>query len=608
MAINRQVLDEIRERLDIVDLVGSYVTLKRAGTAFKGLCPFHKEKTPSFTVNPTRQSFHCFGCGKGGDVFSFVKEMENTDFMGAVRLLAQKANVVLVEDEQSRGEEARKDLLYKVHDEAARFYQDILRQSRTAEAARAYLQDRQLGPEVVESFGLGYAPAQDVILRWGEKKGYDEALLIQAGLLARDEERGRIYDRFRDRLMFPIRDAGNRVLAFSGRILPGDERGSKYLNSPETPIFRKSRVLYALDKARKAMIDTRTCVLCEGQIDVIRCHTAGITNAVAGLGTALTEEHARVIKRAADTVILVMDADTAGQNSALRSAGIFLAAELSVQAAALPAGEDPDSLIVKRGGAAMQEVLAKAKPFIDFQIDVLATRENLATEAGFRRVARTVLETIQQAESPVQRDQLLREAAQRMGVGEAILREELNRMARRRFTPEPRPEPEPVQPVVATPPPVEERALAHLLLHHPESASLVRRYLKTDQLGDPDCQAIVAHLLRAPGDADGDLAGMARDRGDRCVRLAAELAAEEQRLRGDEEPWQRAAQEIILSIRRRAMERRRRELTQARDRAEPGQRAELDQQIAELVLDMGVLRQGWERALPLLDLDTHGDA
>lgn len=603
MAINRQVLDEIRERLDIVDLVGSYVTLKRAGTAFKGLCPFHKEKTPSFTVNPTRQSFHCFGCGKGGDVFSFIKEVENTDFMGAVRLLAQKANVVLVEDEQSRGEEARKDLLYKVHEEAARFYQDILRQSKTAEAARAYLDERRLGPDVVEAFGLGYAPALDVILRWGEKKGYDPALLLQAGLLARDEERDRIYDRFRDRLMFPIRDAGQRVLAFSGRILPGDERGSKYLNSPETPIFRKSRVLYALDRARKSMIETRTCVLCEGQIDVIRCHTAGITNAVAGLGTALTEDHARLIKRAADTVILVMDADTAGQNSALRSAGIFLAAELSVQAAALPAGEDPDSLIVKRGGAAMQEVLAKAKPFIDFQIDVLATREDLKTEAGFRRVARTVLETIRQAESPVQRDQLLREAGQRMGVGEAVLREELDRMARRRFTPEPRPEAEPAPPADA-PPPVEERALAHLLLHHPESASLVRRYLKPDQLGDPDCQVIVAHLLHLPGDADGELAGLARERGDRCVQLAAALAAEEQRLRGDEEPWQRAAQEIILTLRRRALERRRRELTRAREQAAPDERAELDQRIAEVVLDLGVLRQGWEKALPLLDIDT----
>ena len=604
MGISRQVLDDIRERVDIVDLIGSYVALKRAGTAFKGLCPFHKEKTPSFTVNPQRQSFHCFGCGKGGDVFTFVMEAESTDFMGAARLLAQKANVVLVESDQERGEEARKDLLYRIHEEAARFYQEILRQSRTAEAARTYLKDRQLGPEVVENFGLGYAPAQDVLLRWGEKYSYGQDLLVQSGLLARDDERGRIYDRFRDRLMFPIRDASGRVLAFSGRILPGDERGSKYLNSPETPIFRKSRVLYAIDRARKPMIDTRTCVLCEGQIDVIRCHSAGITNAVAGLGTALTEEHARVIKRAADTVILVMDADTAGQNSALRSAGIFLTAELTVKAAALPAGEDPDSLIVKRGGAAMQEVLGKARSFIDFQIDILATREDLKSEAGFRRVARTVLETIQHAESPIQRDQLLREAATRLGVGDAVLREDMNRMTRRRLTPEAAPAPANEGTAPEAPVPVEERALAHLLMHHPEAIELIQRYLRPALLSDPDCQALVELLLAPSRGESADLAAAARERGDRCLRLVAELTAEDGRFVDKEEPWQRAAQEIILAIRRRALERKRRELTQARDQAPAAERATFDQQMAELVYDLGVLRQGWAKALPMLELDA----
>ena len=604
MGIGRQVLDDIRERVDIVDLIGSYVALKRAGTAFKGLCPFHKEKTPSFTVNPQRQSFHCFGCGKGGDVFTFVMEAESTDFMGAARLLAQKANVVLVESDQERGEEARKDLLYRIHEEAARFYQEILRQSRTAEAARTYLKDRQLGPEVVENFGLGYAPAQDVLLRWGEKYSYGQDLLVQSGLLARDDERGRIYDRFRDRLMFPIRDASGRVLAFSGRILPGDERGSKYLNSPETPIFRKSRVLYAIDRARKPMIDTRTCVLCEGQIDVIRCHSAGITNAVAGLGTALTEEHARVIKRAADTVILVMDADTAGQNSALRSAGIFLTAELTVKAAALPAGEDPDSLIVKRGGAAMQEVLGKARSFIDFQIDILATREDLKSEAGFRRVARTVLETIQHAESPIQRDQLLREAATRLGVGDAVLREDMNRMTRRRLTPEAAPAPANEGTAPEAPVPVEERALAHLLMHHPEATELIQHYLRPALLSDPDCQALVELLLAPSRGESADLAAAARERGDRCLRLVAELTAEDGRFVDKEEPWQRAAQEIILAIRRRALERKRRELTQARDQAPAAERATFDQQMAELVYDLGVLRQGWAKALPMLELDA----
>lgn len=603
MAISPQVLDDIRARVDIVDLVGSYVSLKRAGTAFKGLCPFHKEKTPSFTVNPQRQSFHCFGCGKGGDVFSFVMEAENSDFMGAVRLLAQRANVTLVESDIERGEEARKDLLYRIHEEATRFYQDILQKSRMAEPARAYLKNRQLGADVVEAFGLGYAPAQDVILRWAEKKGYTQELLLQSGLLARDEERGRIYDRFRDRLMFPVRDASSRVLAFSGRILPGDERGSKYLNSPETPIFRKSRVLYALDRARKPMIDSRTCVLCEGQIDVIRCHIAGITNAVAGLGTALTEDHARVIKRAADTVILVMDADTAGQNSALRSAGIFLAAELSVKAAALPAGEDPDSLITKRGGAAMQEILVKARPFIDFQVDLLTQRDDIKSEAGFRRVVRSVLETIQQSESPIQRDQLLREASRRLGLGEAILRDDLNRMARRRFVSE-KAETPVAAPERPAEPPVEERTLAHLLVHHPEAAELVERFVKLDQLTDADCKTLIEILIKNAKGASVDLSAAARARGERCLAIAAALNAEENRFTGEDVPWQRAAQELILVIRRRTLERRRRELMLARDQAAEPDRRAFDQQIAELAYDLGILRHGWEKALPILEMEN----
>ena len=602
MALSRQVLDDLRDRVDIVDLVGSYVTLKRAGTSFKGLCPFHKEKTPSFTVNPQRQSFHCFGCGKGGDIFTFVMESENCDFMGAVRLLAQRAGVVLVEDEGERGEEARKDLLYRIHEEAARFYQELLLKHRSAEAARAYLKDRQLGPDVVEAFALGYAPNQDVVQRWGDKRGYDRDLLLQSGLLARDEEKNRIYDRFRDRLMFPVRDAGGRVLAFSGRILPGDERGSKYLNSPETPIFRKSRVLYALDRARKPMIDSRTCVLCEGQIDVIRCHLAGITNAVAGLGTALTEEHARVIKRAADTVILVMDADNAGQNSALRSAGIFVAAELSVKAAALPAGEDPDSLICKRGGPALQEILDRAVPFLEFQINLLVQRDDIASEAGFRRIIRAVLETIQQSENPVQRDQLLREAATRLGVGEAVLREDLQRTTKRRLAPESRAPEEPrAQP--STPVPLEERTLAHLLMHHPEAAELVRRYVRLDQLQDADARAVVEILLAGGPDAE-QLSAAARERGERCLKLVAELTAEDNRYTGEEEPGLRATQELILALRRRTLERKRRELTQARDQAPEAERSALDQQIAEVVLDLGVLRQGWEKALHQLDIDS----
>jgi DNA primase len=600
MAVSRQQLDEIRDRVDIVDLVGSYLTLKRAGTAFKAVCPFHKEKTPSFTVNPQRQIYHCFGCGAGGDVFKFVMQYENVEFMEAVRMLAQRAGVVLQVDQQDKAEEGLKEQLYRVHEEATRFFQDVLRQSRAADTAREYLKKRQLGPDIVEAFGLGFAPrATDVTLRFGEKHGFAPALLETSGLLAKSED-GRIYDRFRDRLMFPIRDLSGRVIAFSGRILEKEASPAKYLNSPETPIFRKSKVLYAMDRARKSIIEARTCLLCEGQIDVIRCHGAGITHAVAGLGTAITEDHSRLIKRHADTVTLLMDADTAGQNSAIRSAEIFLEGELSVQVAALPVGEDPDSLIVKRGADALREVLGRARSVIDFQIDVLSAREDLKTEQGFRRVAKALLETIQHAQSSVQRDQLLREAASRLGVSETALREDL-----RRTRVQPRTQAENAGSPAATPPdappPVEEKDLVRLLLHHPDTAGLVARFVKPEQLSDARCQVLVKGLLQA-ADVETDITALARDAGDACLQLVSELMAGTTRYTGSDAPQQRAAQDLIIAVRRRQLERTLRSLLARRDQAADAERDRLTQEIAQIKYDLAHLRQGWEKALPILEL------
>jgi DNA primase len=301
-------------------------------------------------------------------------------------------------------------------------------------------------------------------------------------------------------------------------------------------------------------------------------------------------------------VILVMDADTAGQNSALRSAGIFLAAELSVKAAALPAGEDPDSLIVKRGGAAMQEILDKAKSFIDFQIDVLSKRHDRSTEAGLKRIADEVVAYVSHAPSQVFQDSLLNQASARLG-GEFSLHK-----LRALMTKAPRGPHEPAVEInapTAAPPPLEERSLIHLLMHHPEAMSLAQRYLPGVYLTDADCRFLYDRLLAGSATAP-DLAQIAREKGDRCLNLVAELAAEDQRLSGDELPWQRAAQEIILALRRRALERKRRELTQARDQAAEGSRTPLDAQIAEVVLDLGLLRQGWDKALPLLELDAQG--
>ncbi|HEY8240720.1 MAG TPA: DNA primase, partial [Kiritimatiellia bacterium] len=309
--IGKQTIEEIRSACDIVDIVGSYIQLKKGGPgSLKALCPFHKEKTPSFTVNPSRQIFHCFGCGEGGDVFKFVQKYENVDFPTAARMLAERAGIQVEFDAADDGEIKAKDILYRIHEELAQFYHRVLIESAPGEPARKYLAERDIGPDVIEQFLIGFAPNRyNTLATWAEKKGYQPAQLELAGVLTRREESDEPYDRFRNRVMVPIRDDQGRVIAFSGRIMEADAKAAKYVNSPETPLFRKGRVLYALDKAKRPILESRTAILCEGQIDVIRCHAGGITTAVAAQGTALTEDHARLLKRYADAVVLVMDAD-----------------------------------------------------------------------------------------------------------------------------------------------------------------------------------------------------------------------------------------------------------------------------------------------------------
>ncbi|MBW7908014.1 MAG: DNA primase [Kiritimatiellae bacterium] len=600
MAVSRQVLDDIRARIDIVDFIGSYVPLKRAGANYKGLCPFHREKSPSFTVHQARQIFHCFGCGAGGDIFKFTMQHENVDFMEAVRILAQRAGVELHFTEAERNEETRKDTLYRVHEEVARFYHDVLLEHASAAVARQYLEDRDLGPDVIKDFYLGYAPGGfDILEQFAKKNGFSIELLETAGLIAQNEQ-GRRYDRFRDRLMFPIRDLTGRIIAFSGRILGKDERAAKYLNSPETPLFRKSRTLFAMDRARKSIIESRTCMLCEGQIDVIRCHLAGFTNAVAALGTALTDEHAMLLKRHADRVLLVMDADSAGQNSALRSAEIFLGAELSVDIAPLPVGEDPDSLIVKKGAEAFRAQLDKTRSVVNFQVDVLAARENIAQEAGLRRVVSAVLETIRHSASEVQRSRMLQDLSARVGLTEGVLRSELRRTAPHtsRATLAGN-EAESAASSPFAPPPPDERDLLQLLINSPEQSDLVRQFVQPLHFTDPRCGAIYAAILN--GQSGDDLIAAARETSDECVTLTAQLIASDRRLGDTDELRERAAQDLIISIRRKEIERNLRAVTQRRASATPEEQQRLTEQIAGMKYDLVALRSGWDKASLILE-------
>lgn len=579
--IPRETIEEIRSRNDIADVIGSYLPLKNAGTRFKANCPFHKEKTPSFTVSPDRQIYHCFGCGAGGDVIRFIQEYEKVDFMTALQMLADRCGMELSFEEGGEGSGADKRRLFQIHEGVAQFYQRILAEHESGEAGRAYLETRVLSPEIITEFQIGFAPDRfDALEKWAQQKKIPLELMEQAGLMIRSDKGRGYYDRFRNRLMFPIRDEAGRVIGFSGRAIVKDEKSGKYVNSPETPLFHKSRVLFAIDKARRAMAGSRTAIVVEGQIDAIRCHEAGLANVVASQGTALTSDHARMIRRYADEVVLVLDADAAGQKAALKSSAAFIAEELSVRVASLPPGEDPDSLIRDHGAEALRERITEAVSALDFLIDCSARTENMETEAGVMRTAKAVQALIAQAPGAIQRDRMVKQAADRLGLSSSALQRDLARK-KTRPTPASVPETPPVAPVKHLP---EEVALIQMLLLYPEAVEpVVADHLPPEFLTDPDCRFLMELILN---DSSMVMDSIPADRPE-AQRLAARIQVEDVKVRGDISPA-RASQDIVLSLWKKA-------LGEKRKRLSPG-----SPQRVELTMQLKLLDQGWEHAVVFL--------
>ncbi|MBI9020613.1 MAG: DNA primase [Verrucomicrobia bacterium] len=581
--IPRETIDEIRSRNDIADVIGSYLPLKNAGGRFKALCPFHKEKTPSFTISPDRQIYHCFGCDAGGDVIRFVQEYEKVDFMVALQMLADRAGMEL-NFEDGDGQRSNKRELFQIHAGVSLLYHRILLEHAEGEAGRAYLASRGLRPETVEAFRIGFAPDRfDALEKWAQQKKFSFELMEQAGLMIKSDKGKGYYDRFRKRLMFPILDEAGRTIGFSGRLIDPADHGGKYVNSPETPLFRKSRVLFGIDKARRAMADKRTAIVVEGQLDAIRCHEAGITNVVASQGTALTPDHARMVRRYADEVILVLDADAAGQKAALRSSEAFIAEELSVRVASLPAGEDPDSLILKQGPEALLACVKSAVSALDFLIDCSAHTENLETEAGLMRTARSVQGLIAQAPGAVQRDRLVQHAASRLGLSEAALRRD---MARKSARPAPAQTPEeaPVAPVKH---PDDEVALLQMIFFHPEEVfPVVADHLPMGHLSDPDCRVLMELLLDDPAEMMNNLP---EDRPE-VQRLAVRIQMADTKLRGTDVPPVRAAQDIVMGLWRQALTANRKGLSAAGRVEESG----------AITAQLQCLKKGWEHAVDFM--------
>ena len=340
-----ETVDQVRHACDIVDVIGGYVPLKKAGAKYKALSPFNKEKTPSFYVDPAKQMFKCFSSGHGGDVFKFLMLMENMAFPEAVRRLAQRSGIVIPEGRaQDPKERSQREELLALHAAVAAWWQKLLHSDPAAEPARAYLKNRELDSKLAEEFGLGFAPESwDGTLNWARKAGHSMDILELAKLVATSES-GKRYDFFRGRLMIPIHDESGQVVAFSGRLLDPEAKAQKYVNSPETPIFSKSKILFGLNKTKRPIIEADSALLCEGQIDLIRCWQKGVRNVVAPQGTAFTEQQARILKRLARETVICFDADRAGQNAAQRSIDMMLKEGLQVRIARMPEGEDPDSL------------------------------------------------------------------------------------------------------------------------------------------------------------------------------------------------------------------------------------------------------------------------
>lgn len=423
-AFSDGVLRAIRERVDLVEFIGAYVSLRRTGQNAVGLCPFHSEKRPSFTVSAAKQLYHCFGCGAGGDLFAFVMQRESISFPEAVQWLARKAGVTLPSRESSAGDR-RRQALYDIHAAAAEHFRRRLA-GREGEAARRYLQSRRLTPDTLDAFGLGYASASwDDLLTALTAKRWTPAQIQDAGLVVPRSQGGGWYDRFRNRVICPIHDAHGFVIAFGGRVL--DDALPKYLNSPDTPIFAKGRCLFAIDRARDAIAATRTLVVVEGYFDVIAAHQAGFKHVVATLGTALTPYHFETVRRLVSRLVLVFDPDEAGVRAALRAVDVLGSLEVRIDAAQLPGGLDPDALIHRQGPEAFQEAIDHAVTLVEFALERLVPPGDYrGTEQKIAAVerARPVLAKLSNA---IARDRYVAWLADRIRVSESTLREELQR-------------------------------------------------------------------------------------------------------------------------------------------------------------------------------------
>lgn len=493
-----QILDRILAETDLVELVSSYFPLKKSGRNYKALCPFHDEKTPSFLVSREKQIFKCFGCGKGGNAFHFLMERERVPFSEAVAMLARKANIPLPETKGDAKKERGREQMFAAMAFAVNYYRERLRKPE-GEAARGYLRERGISEVTAEKFSLGFAPpGWESLLNRASRK-FRASLLEQVGLILPRENSPGHYDRFRNRLVFPIFDPRGRAIGLSGRILPGGEAedsSAKYVNSPESPLFNKSSVLYGLNFSRSEIARRNRAIVCEGHLDLIAIDQAGFGNAVAVQGTAFTRTQARLLKRYCAEAVFAFDSDSAGEDATLRSFEPLMEVELDVRVAVMPPGYDPDLLIREKGKEEFQRLLERAVELVDFQYEVLRKKNDEKTLAGRRAIASEMLLSANRSPSAIVKEAWIQRISGAVGIPETALRAELRRIrgsyrpfgaargaaaeVRENFADAER-----------------ERYLIGYMLAYPSVRDLVAERLSLEDFSDLTCKRVAEPLLSA---------------------------------------------------------------------------------------------------------------
>jgi len=499
--IPEETIERVKAATDIVEVVSEHVQMRQAGRNWLGLCPFHNEKTPSFNVQPELQIYHCFGCGVGGDVVKFLQEIDRVSFVEAVTFLAERAGIPVPRSGGSAAEDERNDQLFRANELAAKYFHYMLRQPAGADALR-YLHKRGLTDETIDEFRIGYSlPGWSSLLEMAGRRGFPAQALELAGLVVQSPKGRGHYDRFRDRVIFPITNLSGRTIAFGARALRPDDQ-PKYLNSSETPIYHKSGVLYGMSHARESIRRQGTAIVVEGYMDVVSLAQGGVANVIASSGTALTGLHSRLLARYAERVVLLFDGDAAGGTAAQRGVEVLLATEIDTRIVTLPTGQDPDSFVRRDQGAdELRQLIDKAPPALDIYLDRLAADIDVNSVTGRAKAIDRLLPLISECRDEVRRSLMLRRAAQRFDVDEQALRTALTaaqkRPAPRRGT-DPQPDPEDRVPPPTGPPVTVnklEREFAGLLLQYPRFLTETARRLDMEVFTDSEVRRLLVYLV-----------------------------------------------------------------------------------------------------------------